>query len=102
MNTHRTTRIAVIAALGVLFGVLVLGVLNMPRAGSPDTPVHNEVAARYLTGVADDTNAPNVVNSIVTDYRAVDTLGEATVLFVAATAVATVLAGVTDRDNTGQ
>lgn len=101
MSTHKRLRAVTIVALGVLFGVLVLGVLNMPRAGSPDAPVHNEVAGRYLTGVEEDTNAPNVVNSIVTDYRAFDTLGEATVLFVAATAVATVLAGVKDQDSNG-
>lgn len=101
MSTHKRLRAVTIVALGVLFGVLVLGVLNMPPAGSADAPVHNEVAGRYLTGVEEDTNAPNVVNSIVTDYRAFDTLGEATVLFVAATAVATVLAGVKDQDSNG-
>jgi multisubunit Na+/H+ antiporter MnhB subunit len=85
---HRT---GIAVALIVLFLVLSYGFLQMPLAGSQPHPAYNEVALRYLFESAEDTNAPNVVNAIITDYRAFDTLGEATVLFVSITAVATVL-----------
>lgn len=79
--------------LGALFVLLVQGVLEMPTAGNRNNPAHREVAQRYLRFAEQDTNAPNVVNSIITDYRALDTLGEATVLFTATAAVLTVLTG---------
>jgi len=46
-----------------------------PRAGQP-------VAARYLANAAEETGAGNVVMAVLLDYRAYDTLGEATVIFV--------------------
>lgn len=92
-------RIAVAAALIVLFLTLSYGFLQMPASGELPHPAHNEVALRYLAGSADDTNAPNVVNAIITDYRAIDTLGEATVLFVSITAVVTVLASRRERSS---
>ncbi len=41
------------------------------------------VSATYLERCADDTGAANAVMGILMDYRAYDTLGEATVIFVA-------------------
>ena len=59
------------------------------------------VAQSYLTNGVAQTGATNVVASIVLDYRAYDTLGEATILF---TAVIGVLAIVrrTGRKKEGQ
>ena len=37
----------------------------------------------YVSEGADQTGAVNIVSSIILDYRAYDTLGEATVLFTA-------------------
>lgn len=84
-------RMAVVAALMVLGAVLSVALLLMPEPGVIDHPAHNETARRYLSGIPRDTNTPNIVNAIVTDYRAIDTLGEATVLFVSIIAVGTVL-----------
>ncbi|MFH0877671.1 MAG: hydrogen gas-evolving membrane-bound hydrogenase subunit E [Candidatus Omnitrophota bacterium] len=41
------------------------------------------VAGRYLTEAVTKTGATNVVSSVILDFRAYDTLGEATVLFTA-------------------
>lgn len=41
------------------------------------------VAQHYLDNALKETGAANVVTSIILDYRAYDTLGEATVIFVA-------------------
>lgn len=91
MKPGRWHRIFVASALGILFLILSWGFLRMPPAGASAHPAYNSVTLRYVGWSARDTNAPNVVNAIVTDYRAFDTLGEATVLFVGVTSVATVL-----------
>lgn len=46
--------------------------------GSPQMTV----AKQYLEGAIDQTGAANVVMAVLLDYRAYDTLGEATVIFV--------------------
>ena len=49
------------------------------------------VAKAYLVGGLAQTGATNLVASVVLDYRAYDTLGEATVLFAAVIGVVTVV-----------
>ncbi len=83
--------------LGALFAILVFGVLQMPRAGNRNNPAYGEITQRYLRRAEQDTNAPNVVNSVITDFRALDTLGEAAVLFTATAAVSTVLSALRIR-----
>ncbi len=90
MKPNRPKAILIVL-LGALFLLLVYGILEMPTAGNRNNPAHREIAQRYLRRAEQDTNAPNVVNSIITDYRALDTLGEAAVLFTATAAVLTVL-----------
>ncbi len=72
--------IAVLIAVAPLFSVL-------PSFGEP----HMHVAERYLQEGARETGAANLVAAIILDYRAYDTLGEVTVLFVAILAVTTLL-----------
>ena len=62
---------------------LVVTVAEMPEFGAADAPAQNEVAARYIEQTTEDTGALNAIAAIIMDYRAFDTLGEATVLFVA-------------------
>lgn len=73
----------VVVFLAFIVYALVFTVVEMPPFGSPDNPTNNMVSERYLSDVVEDTGALNVVSSIITDYRSFDTLGEATVLFVA-------------------
>jgi len=80
-------RLLTYAFLAVIGFVLVLTVAEMPTYGDSSNPVHNEVAARYLEQGTTETGAPNTISAIITDYRAFDTLGEATVLFTAIAAV---------------
>lgn len=49
------------------------------------------VASRYMRNGVRETGAANVVTSVVVTYRGFDTLGEVTVLFIAAVAVGAVL-----------
>ncbi len=87
--------------IGTVVGVTLVGVMalfgvrvfnHFPAFGSSvmerfaDAP-----SAAYLnTGLA-ETGAPNIVTAVLLDFRAFDTLGEATVLFCAVLGVVTVL-----------
>ncbi len=81
----------------LLLGTVLLYMTSeMPRFGDPGNPSNNELSARYIDEVIEDVNVPNIVTAIITDYRAYDTLGEATVLFAGIVAVLTILAAHSD------
>ncbi len=54
------------------------------------------VAKDYLTKTVEKTGAVNVVTAIVVNYRGFDTLGEVTVLFLAATGLGAVIYGINE------
>jgi len=88
--------------LAISLAVLVVAVLSvvaadLPAFGSLDAPARNETLSRYTGSVREDTGAVNSVTAVIFDYRAYDTLGEATVLFTAAAALAAMLAPSADR-----
>jgi len=53
-----------------------------PRLSDPAAAPVEPVSAEYLAKAPDETGAANAVMAILLDYRAYDTLGEATVIFV--------------------
>ncbi|GAB4232512.1 MAG: DUF4040 domain-containing protein [Acidobacteriota bacterium] len=63
------------------------GFAELPAFGFPEM----RVAQRYLEQGLAETGAANLVAAVILDYRAYDTLGEATVLFTAVIGVLTVL-----------
>jgi multicomponent Na+:H+ antiporter subunit B len=82
----------------VLLAVLAVGIglclLDIPF-GLPKT----EVGDHYVDNGRRDTGATNIVTSVVVGYRAFDTLGEVTVLFVAAAGLGAVLATIRRKEN---
>ncbi len=60
---------------------------GLPEFGKPIM----KVAHNYLTHGMRETGATNLVSSVVLDYRAYDTLGEATILFTAVIGVLAVM-----------
>ena len=62
--------------------MLSMVVVDMPEFGSPQRPQANVLSERMIWQVVEDTGALNAISAIILDYRAYDTLGEATVLFV--------------------
>lgn len=80
-------KVLTILLLSVIGYFLVITVAEMPPFGDLANPANNEVPARYLEKAVEDTGAVNVISSIIVDYRALDTLGEATVLFIAIAAM---------------
>jgi multisubunit Na+/H+ antiporter MnhB subunit len=96
-TTSETPRDALRTGLVLLAGgVLLVGMYlavggvdgagTMPKFGEPKMAQAdaegNPVSADYLARSAKETGAANAVMAILLDYRAYDTLGEATVIFV--------------------
>jgi multisubunit Na+/H+ antiporter MnhB subunit len=80
---------ALVAVIG-LFGMQVL--TTFPEFGIPvmDRLADAPSSTYLLDGLA-DTGAPNIVTAVLLDFRAWDTLGEATVLFCAALGTVAIL-----------
>lgn len=79
----RFIALLLMAAIGAVFATLVAGYV-------PDEAL-NLTANYYAAHAAQDIGTANIVTSIVITYRGLDTLGEVTVLFLAATIVGWVL-----------
>ena len=72
---------------------IVWGTYSLPSFGTPDNVIHKHVVPRYLADSIKDTMVPNVVTSVLADYRGYDTLGETTVIFTAGIGVLLLLKG---------
>lgn len=72
---------SIFVAAAIIVGGLLFSVFAMTHNfGAPgDVPMDGY----YLDNALKDRSAPNIVTSLVFDYRAFDTLGEAAVLFTA-------------------
>ena len=77
-----------VTGIAVLWGTLVLAPF-----GTADAPIHRHVTPRYIERSIEETNVPNLVSSILADYRGYDTLGETTVIFTAGIGVLLLLRG---------
>ncbi len=90
----RLAALLLLAVLGALFA-------NLLVSYTPD-PALNPTALYYAERTAPDLGAANLVTAIVISYRGLDTLGEVTVLFLAAAIVGLVLAGPGARQGSKQ
>jgi multicomponent Na+:H+ antiporter subunit B len=72
-----------VCATGVL---LIYGTVDMPHWGDPHSPASIHVSPRYIEKAMEETAVPNMVTSVLADYRGYDTLGETAVIFTAAMA----------------
>ncbi len=78
----------------LIIGVLLIAASELPEFGNPDNPELNSLSKGYIANAMIDTGAKNIVSAVILDYRALDTLIEATVLFSGAIAVMAVLKGI--------
>ncbi len=84
--------VCLLAAGFFVFGYFAFRGLN--EFGSPViASVDNAPSNKYLADGLQETGAANIVTSVLLDYRAYDTLGEATVLFAAILGALAVLRG---------
>jgi multicomponent Na+:H+ antiporter subunit B len=78
--------------------LLVLGSLDMPSTGDPQSPPALHVSPRYIEQSFEETAVPNMVTAGLADYRSFDTLGEVTVIFTGALAVLLILRAGREED----
>lgn len=86
-------RITAVLVCVVMVAALLYTVSGLPAFGSPDAPTNNEVSERYLEKGVEETGAVNSIAGLILFYRAFDTFGEGTVLFVASMAVVFLMLG---------
>jgi multicomponent Na+:H+ antiporter subunit B len=96
MRTARAHPMALLLAIGT-GSALVWGMLALPPFGAADMIINRHVAPRYLADSIRETTVPNVVTSVLADYRGYDTLGETTVIFTAGIGVMLLLRGARRR-----
>jgi multisubunit Na+/H+ antiporter MnhB subunit len=77
-------RVTGLIALIVLVAFLVWGVMFIHPFGYPDV---SDMDDYIIQNAQEETASNNVVAAVLFDYRGLDTLGEATILFTAVTGV---------------
>ena len=80
-------RLATIFGMFVFIYFAIFVVRELPVFGVPKL----KIGQYYINNAISDTGATNIVSSIILNYRAYDTLGEATVLFTALVGVLVVM-----------
>ena len=101
---HQTTRIVkprksgrilskvIGLAAALLTGlVLIIAEADFPEFASPFSPASLHLSPYYITQTLHDTNVPNIVTSVLADYRGFDTMFETAVIFTAGLAVIAIL-----------
>ena len=88
--------VAAVVCLAVV-SVLLYTVFQLPLFGDPNNPAVNDVVERYVEKGLEETGAVNMVAGMILDYRAFDTFGESSVLFLAVTSVMMLL--LRDKNN---
>jgi multicomponent Na+:H+ antiporter subunit B len=71
--------------------ILMYAVGDFPGWGDPQSPANAHVSTYYLENSLKDTNVPNVITSVLADYRGFDTMFETCVIFVAGVAIIAML-----------
>jgi len=71
--------------------VLLIAEADFPGFGDALTPASLHVSPYYITQTLHDTNVPNMVTSVLADYRGFDTMFETAVIFTAGLAVIAIL-----------
>jgi len=63
--------------------LLVLAASSLPPLRAPDNPIPERLEPYFVERSLEQTATPNLVTSILADYRGYDTFGETTVVFAA-------------------
>lgn len=85
-------------AVFITGGLLIYGVSDFPRFGDAHSPANagveggaGSISEYYITKSYADTKVPNLVTSVLADYRGYDTMFETVVIFVAGMAIFAIL-----------
>ncbi|UCG77614.1 MAG: DUF4040 domain-containing protein [Nitrospirota bacterium] len=71
--------------------VLLYGQSDFPGWADPNSPASSHLSPYFITHTISDTAVPNIVTSVLADYRGFDTMFETAVIFTAGIAVIFVL-----------
>ena len=89
-GNERNGRLARVAVLSAFCAFILLAMVSVHEAGYPDAAQMDDY---FIENGQEETGSNNIVASVVFDYRGFDTLGEASVLFAAATGVFIAMGG---------
>ncbi len=92
-KTHAHTPLVPLIVVLITGAALVYGISDIPHYGSPDDPIHQHVAPRYIEDSPHEVGVPNIVTAVLASYRGYDTLGETAVIFTAAVGVLVLIGG---------
>jgi len=87
------TVLIIFAGLSILF----IRFDFLPEIGNPESAPNTHTTEYYIEHATTVTNAPNMVTSIIVDFRGFDTMYETTVMFLAGVGVVMILANHPDR-----
>ena len=80
------------APIMILFlALMVYATGGLPDHTDPQAPANTHVTPTYIEDTIEDTHTPNIVTSVLADYRGYDTLGETVVIFTAGLACVLIL-----------
>jgi multicomponent Na+:H+ antiporter subunit B len=103
---RRTGGLAFKLFIGVVVtvaGAFLLSALSdFPKWGAPDSPVNATVAPYYILNTFEDAHVPNIVTSVLADYRGFDTLLETIVVFIACIGIYSILRIETAKSKTDE
>lgn len=91
LRSHRNIFVPIFVSLAT-GGMLVWGTMGLPKFGIQDAPVHMHIAPTFLEKSIPEIGVPNVVTTVLADFRGFDTFGETTVIFTAGLGVMMLLA----------
>ena len=74
-------KIAGLLAVIITGALLLYGTLDLPDLSDPNVPTSKHVSDRYIEKSVEETSVPNIVTSVLADYRGYDTMYETTVIF---------------------
>ncbi len=77
-----------VAITGIM---LLFAVEDFPDWADPNSPASLHLSPHYITSTIEETSVPNIVTSVLADYRAFDTMLETAVIFAAGVAVTAIL-----------
>jgi multicomponent Na+:H+ antiporter subunit B len=86
-----TSKIVGLGAVVIMGLVLFAAEANFPGFADPNSPASLHVSPYYITKTLADTAVPNMVTSVLADYRGFDTMFETAVIFTAGLAVVAIL-----------
>lgn len=69
--------------MAIITGIFISCVGLLPKIGEHNTAPNQHVTPTYISRSAEDTGSPNIVTSVIIDYRGFDTMWETSVMFLA-------------------